>query len=489
MKKIKAIVVIALAIASLYSCGVYEENENTATPADTVTDTLVTIKVPEFVTTAQVSDNSNASDSQSSKKELVSQKKSYDSTYYISSALCGVYHGCTPLGTEDKLDPLIDENIKNTVADWIRSASDDMEGYVETSASCINGYLFMDILSMDDLWNITDVESAAFDLYSNTKLELEDIFYDVSEYRAHCNSIIEQYAKRGEMGDRYGGRKSLVSKESFTGLDDSFSCITPLGIYIYPNNPFFEHGIKDDIYFISDEFFYNNSIIFSKARDMKGIFTDDTKIYENKIYENKDEFKYVYSGKTGNFDISQIIASCDKWSNEKIQKVNSLASVVMEDETIKSDLYKRCGKPADGPAMYDDQSGLFVGYDIEITGDTDANAAVVSITSVLTKNDGGCDRKLVYYFDADTLEPISNSDAITRFLGSNWTENCKCSYKDKDISFDELMDGIKNMVPSGFYSYNNNTDNKTYKTLHFDTVEGDLDDSLNYGGKYSVENR
>lgn len=498
LNKIIAAISAFLMMTSLYSCDMFDNSNSIVNIGKQGAVTTQTETAQSAELNTQAAENALKSEGTDVKKDnnMSSEKDKHVSNYFTSDAFNRLYHdGFTPLDDSRAFDSIVSKETADVIKFWLESACNELTGEIMSNVSCINGYLIIDVYSLSDYRKITDVRNVVIDLYTNKTLDLSDVFYDLSEYKIYCNKMIANVAQQGETSGEYGNRVPAVTKADFTELDDSFSAVTPFGVYIFDDNPFFESGFKYNIYpenkalynrYPENEVLYNNSIIFSQARDMSDIFTEDTMISEHKIEDtvsSEYEFEYEYSGKIGNFSIGKIISSGDAWSEQKIKNVNNLSSVVMNDEKIKSDLYRRFKKETDCPAMYTDD-GLFIGYGIGSEGYADANIAVVMITNVLSKNDGGHDGKLVFCYDADTLELLSNEETIKRLFGDDWTQNCNFSYRGEAVSCEELSEGIKNMVPSYFFSYTDK--NRLYQSISFDTVETEVEDIINYGGKYSI---
>lgn len=322
MKKITLIISIIVMLSSICSCGAVDTsteaacqlNENTSVTTEKPYTEHTTVKstqkpvsateknkdVKSTQPVAAVPDIDNSvvktkSDAAVLQKNLTvkqpadgAQQNSkveeirYNPTYYTSTAFDSGYFGMTPLYNIAQINTIVNEEMRTKIISWLQSAENEMPDTLNTKVDCKNGYLFIDVYSENESCEITDVRSVIFDLYSNKQLELKDIFYNTDDYMSYCNNLIKDVYERGEIYNYSGSKMPVVKKGDFTGLDDKFSAVTCLGIYIYPQNPYIQSGLMYNMY-CEDEFILNNSIIFSEPRNMDGIFTKDVVIREDKV--------------------------------------------------------------------------------------------------------------------------------------------------------------------------------------------------------------
>ncbi len=208
----------------------------------------------------------------SAQQNSETEKSVYNPTYYTSLAFDSGYFGLTPLYNIDQINTIVNEEMRTKIISWLQSAESEMSDTLSSKVECKNGYLFIDVYSENESCEITDVRSVIFDLYSNKQLELKDIFYNTDDYMSYCNKLIKDVYERGYIYNYSGSKMPVIKKGDFTELDDKFSAVTCLGIYIYPQNPYIESGLQYNMYY-EDEYILNNSIIFSEPRNMEGIFT------------------------------------------------------------------------------------------------------------------------------------------------------------------------------------------------------------------------
>lgn len=158
---------------------------------------------------------------------------------------------------------------------------------ININKMCMNGYLAIHIYLPYD-YEVGSgkrysyySKTAIYDLYTGKQLEFSDLFYKDVEFITYINEELKR-----QVFAQYDMGAEVQLKRDFVGLPDDFEYFTLNSIIFEKENPFFANG---EIFGYST--YFDDICIVYEMRDMKGIFNDDSKIYQ-KYFETNGIQKY-----------------------------------------------------------------------------------------------------------------------------------------------------------------------------------------------------
>lgn len=151
---------------------------------------------------------------------------------------------------------------------------------------CMNGYLGIHIyLPYDYEVGVGKrysyySKTAVYDLYTGKQLQFSDLFYKDTDFIQYINEELKR-----QVFAQYDMGVEVQLKRDFVGLPNDFDFILT-GIIFERENPFFADG---EMFEYST--YFDDVCAIYQPRDMKGIFVDDSKIYQQ-YFETNGNRKY-----------------------------------------------------------------------------------------------------------------------------------------------------------------------------------------------------
>lgn len=291
----------------------------------------------------------------------------------------------------------------------------DMPYYV--TASCKNGYLFVDVVTSSHFQDETEseldytvpyyAESGIWDLYTGEKLELTDLFYEGTDFISHYNKCVENeiYLPQSLTGFT---AITVPLKREFAGITEDSTCLSVDTVYFLKGNPYFQNGMS---YYVdtADLFFRDNSVI-GQMREIENLFVDAENMYISRYSWINDDNNITYSShETVKNIVMNLIDSSTVIDDSKIEQINDLARRTAESDEA-AQLAKKLFKADFDTPIYS-QEGYFNGYLLYISVYKDAGIVEIKISQYMDEIGAA------FYYDLDSLDRLSNSEVFRRVFG------------------------------------------------------------------------
>lgn len=258
-----------------------------------------------------------------------------------------------------------------------------------------------------------------FDCETEQELTMQEIFYDGVDYMAAINHTIQAAMER-PMNMNGFEAVTLPMKRPFAGLTE-FS-FDGSGIRIPYGNPYLTAGVAYSNYELGDEwkyFLYENCKLWHQ-RKVEGIYDGDME-YSSALYEEtegKGKFTFGSDGVIGNVQLYKIVVDSEYWTQAQIDQARALCDDFLNDAQTASLFEEYMGYSITKEPFTED-GWLHASF---LNMETYLKQKVL-VLHLLMGNEADVSPEIASAaYDLDTLEPISNTELLKRFLGDDYRE-------------------------------------------------------------------